>query len=284
MKRALAALLMALVFNVEVKAQDTELISEYFKRVPLEEAHVITGQSHNIDFDPASIKVLVWNIKKTQEDSWQKEFLQFGKGRELFLLQEAYPNELFNFTTASFTDVRWDMGISFRYRLYNDLPTGTMIGSKVTPAELVVKHSPDLEPMTETPKAMTFGKYPLAGYRKELLVISVHGINFTDYASFKRHMVQAEVEIEKHRGPVLMAGDFNTRTKERMYYLFKLMGKLRMKEVAFKNGHQRMVAKFTNNILDHGFVRGLKVKDAEVIGWALGSDHKPMTLELSLED
>lgn len=284
MERILFALALGLFVQFNAVAQDEELVSEYFKRVPIEEAHTISGQARDLDFNSKSIKVLVWNIKKTQESSWKQEFTSFGHDRELFLLQEAYPNELFTATLNSFADFRWDMGISFRYRLYNDLPTGTMIGSRVGPTELVIKHSQDLEPMTETPKAMTFGKYPVADSRHNLLVINVHGINFTDFAAFKRNMSQAEEEIENHIGPVLIAGDFNTRTKERMAYLFSLMKKLQLKEVAFKNAEQRMKAKFTTNVLDHGFVRGLKVKNAEVLGFALGSDHKPMKLEVSVAD
>ena len=282
MERMIFALMFGLIIHVNGYAQE-ELVSEYFKRVPIEEAHTVQGQTRHTAFDPKSIKALVWNIKKTQEDSWKHEFMAFSFGRELFLLQEAYPNELFTETLNSFLDVRWDMGISFRYRLFNDLPTGTMIGSKVEPTMLMIKHSQDLEPMTETPKAMTLGKYPVAGLQHELLVINVHGINFNDFAAFKRNMNQIEEEIAFHVGPILVAGDFNTRTKERVSYLFTLMKKLQLKEVAFKNADQRMTAVMTKNFLDYGFVRGLKVKNAEVLGFALGSDHKPMTIEVSVD-
>jgi endonuclease/exonuclease/phosphatase (EEP) superfamily protein YafD len=278
MDRIIFALFLTLFLNTEVTAGP---ISHYFKKVPLAEAHVISGAASESDFEADSIKVLIWNIKKTQEKPWQKEFLSLSQDKELFLLQEAYPNELFKSTLGTFPDFRWDMGISFRYRMYDNLPTGTMIGSKVQPSELIIKHSTDHEPGTDTPKAMTFGKYPLRATGESLLVINVHGINFTTFGSFKRNMGQAEVEIVKHKGPILMAGDFNTRTKSRMKFLFDLMEKHNLSEVKFKNGHQRMVAKFTNNILDHGFVRGLNVKDAEVFGSARGSDHKPMALEIS---
>jgi endonuclease/exonuclease/phosphatase (EEP) superfamily protein YafD len=284
MERIFLALTLGMFIQFGAFAQEDELVSEYFKRVPIEEAHTVQGQTRSTAFNPKSIKVLVWNIKKTQEVAWQQEFMNFSFGRELFLLQEAYPNELFTLTLNSFEDVRWDMGISFRYRLYDDLPTGTMIGSKVGPSLLLVKHSQDLEPMTETPKAMTFGKYPVTGSESELLVINVHGLNFTDMAAFRRNMAQIEEEILLHTGPVLVAGDFNTRTKERLAYLFATMKKHKMQEVTFKNGDQRMTAVMTKNFLDHGFVRGLKVKNAEVHGFALGSDHKPMTIEVSVAD
>lgn len=283
MDRIVQFLVFCLFINFQALASDEEFISTYFKRVPIEEAHVVSGHATDNDFD-SSIKVLVWNIKKTQEANWQKEFLSFAHDRDLFLIQEAYPNSLFTSTLDTFEDIRWDMGISFLYKLYDYLPTGTMIGSKVLPTYFVVKHSPDMEPVTETPKAMTYAKFPLEGRREELLVINVHGINFNDFGAFKRHMGQVEEEILKHSGPVLIAGDFNTRTKDRTSYMFHLMKKLGLQEIQFKNGDQRMTAKFTNNILDYGFIRGLRVLNAEVLGFATGSDHKPMRLEISAID
>ena len=279
--RVFSALALVLFFNIDVRAQQ-ELVSDYFKKVPLEEAHVVTGESARSEFNPSSIKVMVWNIKKTQEVAWQTEFLSFGRGRELFLLQEVYPNELFTNTLAVLSKFRWDMGISFRYRLMNDLPTGTMIGSKVTPLEVTVKHTPDLEPMTETPKAITLARFAVFNRKDDLLVINVHGINFTEFGAFQRQMDQIKEEIENHTGPVLVAGDFNTRTKERTDYMMNMMKALKLEEVMFKNANQRMVAVFTPYYLDFAFVRGLKVTNAEVLGRAKGSDHKPMTLDLSL--
>lgn len=284
MERIIFALSLTLFFNFESFATSPELLSRYFKKVPLEEAHVFYGQPKENVFNSDSIKVLVWNIKKTQEAAWKEEFLKFSKNRELFLLQEAYPNQLFSTTLSSFENVRWDMGISFKYVLYDYLPTGTMLGSKVWPSEVIVKHTPDYEPATDTPKALTIGKYPLDRSNHQLLVISVHGINFTDLSSFKRNMGQIEEEVANHNGPILIAGDFNTRTQARTKYLFGLMGKLGLREVTFKNAHQRMKAVMTNYYLDYGFVRGLAVKNAEVLGYAKGSDHKPMLLEISMTE
>jgi endonuclease/exonuclease/phosphatase (EEP) superfamily protein YafD len=95
-------------------------------------------------------------------------------------------------------------------------------------------------------------------------------------------MQQIESEVSKHDGSVLIAGDFNTRTKERIRYMFDMMKRLKMKEVKFENGHQRMKAKLTDNILDYAFVRGPEVKKALVVGNANGSDHKPMLIEMAL--
>lgn len=263
-------------------SQEEQATERPFKPVPIEEAHSVSGQSYDVDFSPESIKVFIWNIKKSEMPTWKEEFLSIGQDKDLFIIQEAYRKDLFNETAAKFTDVRWDMGISFLYTLINNTPTGTMIGSKVRPTEVLIQHSQDLEPVVFTPKAITFAKYAIEKHQKELLVISVHGINFTSFGAFKRQMIQARDYIKKHDGPVLFAGDFNTWTNERTEFLERLVWRLGLKAVEFKNGNRRMVGRFTNNYLDHSFIRGLSVKNAEVLPDASGSDHKPLVLEVSV--
>lgn len=284
MERLILILSLSFIINFDATADEKNVITNrFFKIIPESQAHVSHGSAHGREFKSNNIKAFIWNIKKAGLFNWQTEFERYGKNQDLILLQEAYQTNRFITTTSSFPGVRWDMGISFLYKRYNNQATGTMIGSVVEPTEVTVKHTPDLEPVVNTPKAMTFAKYPVENKPNELLVISVHGINITSFGSFKRHMAQAENIITKHDGPVLFAGDFNTRTKGRTKYLMDLINKYGFKPVEFKNGHQRMRWKFTNNYLDHSFVRGLSVKHAEVVGESNGSDHKPMFVEFSVD-
>lgn len=282
MERIILSLSLSLLFSQTVAA--TPIIDRYYKVPSIEEAHYQTGIAYQRELDSTSIKTLVWNIKKTQEDGWKNEFTSFGQDKDLFLLQEAYQSQLYNTTTVEMPGIRWDLGASFLYKIYNYAATGTSIGSKAEPTSILIKHSVDDEPVVGTPKSMTFAKYPLSHSNKDILVISVHGINITNFSSFKRHMQQAEVEIVKHDGPVLFAGDFNTRTKERTKYLFDLAKRLKLETVQFKNAEYRMVWWGTKNYLDHGFVRGLAVKKAEVLKDSRGSDHKPLVLELAVAE
>lgn len=259
-------------------------LARFFKILPESESHTFSGSTRDHDFNRESIKVLVWNVKKTSMRPWQSEFLALGKDKDLFLIQEAYQNELFNSTLNTFENVRWDMGISFLYRRYNDTATGNMLGSRIEPSMVRVMHTPDYEPVVSTPKVTTAGKYAIEGSNRELLVISIHGINITSFATFKRHMDQAKAMIETHDGPILFAGDFNTRTKARMKHLMNLTKSLGLKTVDFKNGECRMKFKFTPHYLDHSFVRGLTVKNSEVDCNARGSDHKPMLMELAVAE
>lgn len=270
-----------LLFSFEAEARRP--LGYWIELVPLEQAHRFFGQADELALDPTSIKTLVWNIKKTQEAAWPREFLSYSENKHLVLLQEGIQNQRFATTTEQVPGLRWDMAISFLLRKSNRAATGSLIGSTVSPVHTAVTHTRDYEPVVNTPKATIYAKYPLAGTTQELLVISIHGINLTSLSAFKRHMLQTREEILRHEGPVLFAGDFNTRTQARTRYLMKLLSDLKLQPVTFKNGDRRMVWKFTRNYLDHAFVRGLKVQSAEVLADSRGSDHKPMVLELALD-
>lgn len=257
-------------------------LARYYKLIPEDKALTTSGAASLRELSAKSIKTLIWNVKKASIAGWDKEFTTFGKDRDLFLVQEAMENASFENTLATFTGIRWDIGLSFLYTIYGDAGTGSMVGSVAEPVEVKVLHSPDYEPVVETPKSSTVAKYPLDGSDKDLMVISVHGINLTNFASFKRHMLQLRSEIERHDGPVIFAGDFNTRTQARTQFLDEMAKELKFTPVEFKNGEARMKFKFTPYYLDHSYVRGLKVKNAEVIVESFGSDHKPMQMEVEV--
>lgn len=259
-------------------ADDKGIFDRLYQVLPETDSLTRLGAASGGELERTSIKALIWNIKKTEMKGWQKEFLKFGENKDLILVQEAYTNELLQTTLSAFSGFRWDMGISFLYLKNNNTATGTMIGSSVEPSEILVKHSVDREPILDTPKAVTFAKYPLAGYSEELLVISVHAVNFVTTGAFKRHMDIISSQLAAHQGPILLAGDFNTWNKSRMAYLMNMAKNAGLSTVNFKNGEGRM--KFGDYFLDHGFVRGAIVKNAEVLVDAVGSDHKPLVIEM----
>ncbi len=257
------------------------LFASQFSLIGVKDAHQVMGAPSQDEFNPKSIKVLVWNIKKGQEKGLDVDLPKFGLDRDLVLLSEGYGKpevvKIFN----SFKGFVWDFGISFLYKKDHNYPTGTLIGSKVEASEISVTHSPDLEPIILTPKAFTMGKYPIKGQKKELLAISVHGINLADHEAFVRHMDQALHEIDRHDGPVVFAGDFNTRTKKRIDHIFQETTKRGFQSVDFVNGNKRSKG-VTPYYLDWAFIRGLKVKNPKVTT-VKSSDHMPMQLEVAVE-
>ena len=272
------------LFYLSISLSQAQITRPWFSVVPEHLSHSSWGDAKEMALDPKSIKCLVWNIKKTEMSGWQLEYMLYGFDKNLHLLQEAFRNNKFNSTLDLFGNIRWDMATSFVYRKQNGTPTGTLIGSTADAVEAWSTHSPDNELIVKTPKANIFTKYRLKNSEKILLVVSIHGINITRFSSFKRHMDQVKDEILSHDGPVLYAGDFNTRTKTRTRYIKKQMDELNFKEVKFINGEARMTWPLSKNYLDLAFVRGLEVSHAEVIKDSSGSDHKPMVMTLRLSD
>ncbi len=257
------------------------LFASQFSLIPISEAHKSFGEASISEFKSDSIKVLIWNIKKGQEKGLDKDLPKLGSDRDLVMLSEGYGKPSVVNIFKSFKGFVWDFGVSFLYKKDNNYPTGTLIGSKVEASEVRVTHSPDFEPIIITPKAFTIGKYPIQASNKELLVISVHGINLADHGAFVRHMNQAFEEIDRHDGPVIFGGDFNTRTKKRLQHLFQETVRRGFQSVDFVNGHKRSKG-VTPYYLDWTFVRGLKVKNPKVVT-VKSSDHMPMLLEVGLE-
>ena len=153
--------------------------SRYYESVPIERAHQTSGYATEEALNPSKIKVLVWNIFRAKKEHWNEEFQRFGEGKNLFLIQEFFQSPRFLETINSFSMVRWDLGLTYLYREQDGAGTGNMVGSSTEPSLVLIKHSSCHEPILHTPKAMAISKYPLAGRDEELLVISVHAINFT---------------------------------------------------------------------------------------------------------
>lgn len=254
-------------------------VSRYFRRIPIEEAHSYRGIPRFQYLDENKVSILVWNIQKLKQKSWRQEFEAFSEDKDLILLQEAYENELFINSTQGLTDHRWDFAQSFEYLLYG-ITTGNMIGSNTQPKKTSVLHSPDKEPILEVPKATMATYYPLSSSEHSLLVISIHGINFTTNQAFYRQINQIFTLIDKHQGPIIFAGDFNTHNKRRLSFLERESSKRNLRNLDFKNSHLRK--KFSGNILDHTLARDVELIESYVPANTKGSDHPPMILTVKI--
>lgn len=254
-------------------------VSRYFRTVPLEKAHSKRGSARFEYLNQDKISVFIWNIQKLKQKQWNDEFDSLSKGKDLILFQEAYENDIFVEKISSLNDFTWDFGQSFEYLMYG-VKTGNMIGSNTRPLSVKVLHSPDVEPVLETPKATIAAKYPILGSEKELLVISIHGINFTTNGAFYRQLKQIFALIDQHKGPVIFGGDFNTHNNKRFYYLMREANKRNLVNLDFRDSHLRK--RFSGNILDHTLARGVQVIDSYIPRNIKGSDHPPMMLDVKI--
>jgi endonuclease/exonuclease/phosphatase (EEP) superfamily protein YafD len=228
------------------------------------------------------MKIFVWNIYKGKNDNYHEDFTHYGQNYDIFMIQEAMTTDDVLSSKLAKDGFRWDFGVSFGYRKDPEKETGTMLGSHVEPTRAWIARTVDNEPIVKTPKTLTMAIYPIQGQEHGLMVINIHGLNMTGQKPFERHLLQAMDQVKDHKGPLVFAGDFNTRTKDRLAFMRNLLlTKWAMTEISFRND-ERMKSFGTGHIIDFVFVRGLDIIDSEVLGKLKSSDHKAMLFEAKL--
>lgn len=270
-----------ILFSINSAEARRRFLAKQFLIPSIEKSHLVMGSAQNSHLNPKSIKVLVWNLLKAGRKNWKADFIKMSSGKDILLLQEGYLNDTTEETFNQLRQFRFDFGVSFLYKKDKNTPTGTIVGSNVIPFKAGILRSKMFEPITKTPKTMTWAKYPISRTQKSLLVISIHGLNFTRQYAFNKQIDQAVELIDGHIGPVIFAGDFNTRTKSRFKYLKRQLQKRSLKEIGYVDDYRMSVF---GNALDHTFTRGLLVRDSKVLLDIHSSDHKAMELDLVLDE
>ncbi len=236
----------------------------------------------NVALDPNEIDLLVWNTYKAKNPSWSADFAFLSLDKEVVILQEAFLSDTMKAAFENQDTFHYKMATSFIYKK-NNTPTGTATGSTVYPVKYYYKKTRDVELIGLTPKALMFTEYALQGRGDTLLVINIHALNSVPSFVLKRHLEDGAVEIAKHHGPVVFAGDFNTWSKLKIKTMRDVMKTVGMTEVQFANGNERMHVKVTKNIIDYIFVRGVEASDGWVWSNLQGADHKAMTVRLKVK-
>lgn len=279
MKQLLVLFLVISSLNSEARRWG---FAKKYEILPMSQSHESIGEASLSELNPKSIKVLIWNVLKGERRGWSKDFKKLTSDKDILLLQEGYLNPHMKETFHSMDNFQFDMGVSFIYKKDSDTRTGSLIGSRVKPTDVYFTRTKDLEPFIKTPKTTTYAYYPIAHSDKTLLALSIHGINFANHQAFVNHINQSVDLIKNHDGPVIFGGDFNTRTRKRTSHLKRLMTSLGLQEVSYRND-RRMRAVKVGAILDHVFIKGLLIRDSEVLGKIKTSDHKAMVLDLAVD-
>lgn len=222
-----------------------------------------------------SISLVSWNIYKQQRPGWSGELDNLGMDADLLLLQEAQMNEDLRDWLAE-QAVSWDMSPAFKY-LGTD--TGVLTAARI-PAQSPCGMRLE-EPLTGIPKTTLLGYYSLENHQQSLLVINIHGVNFTANSyRLEKQLGDISQVIIAHKGPVILAGDFNTWSEDRWQLLASVTGELGLSPVSFAG--EQPSARF-GYALDHVFYRDLKPLRSEVIA-VTASDHKALSVVFALED
>ena len=226
---------------------------------------------------PQQFKVMVWNVSKGagSEGRQARDLKSLTKRADVVLLQDATDKKDFASTLkGARPDFRWSLAHAFEGR--TGFASGVATGSNLVPVRSDARRSKVVEPITNSPRSMLLTRYKLKGRKDALLVVNIHAVSFGTDKMFETHMKQMVREIKRHKGPVVIGGDFNIWREKRMNFLLKTTQQLGISKVAM-NGSPLSTG-------DHVFVRGLKVQSAEEMLDIESSDQKPIEMVLEIDD
>lgn len=222
---------------------------------------------------PGQLNILSWNIEKGKNAGWKKDLREMAENIDFVLLQEAIfvdemkdPREL---------QAYWSFSPGYATRDYS---SGIMTVARMPP-DLVCSFQVS-EPWLRSPKLVSISRYSLASFPDPLLLVNLHAINFTlGTREFAEQMHKARAIVEKHSGPIVMAGDFNTWNADRKKVLETMAEDLDFDEVVFTEDNR---VRAFDYVLDYVFVKGLKIETSRAVEVET-SDHNPLVVTLSLE-
>ena len=141
--------------------------------------------------------------------------------------------------------------------------------------------SPSTEFWYNTPKTSLISRYQIEGSQNILLLINSHALNYDWGSRYKKQLLSLAEIIKKHQGPVLWIGDFNTWSDHREKICFDIALQLGLKRVEFLDD-QRSTFMF-GHAVDHIFLKDIEVGEVKVLADIKSSDHKPISLVLSIK-
>lgn len=218
--------------------------------------------------------LLNWNIYKQQKAGWKRELQQWAEKVDIITLQEAKLSpELIKLSQQN--HLFYQQNYAFKY---DDFIHGVNTLSKVQP--LSSCGSSIVEPWIRVPKTALATTYLLQDSDQPLLVINLHGINFTFAEQDLREQLSPYLTlIAVHNGPVVFSGDFNTWSDTRLSIVEQALTTLGFSEVLFAQDRRLTILELP---LDHVYYRGLKVLQAQSLATE-ASDHTPQLITFTIE-
>jgi endonuclease/exonuclease/phosphatase (EEP) superfamily protein YafD len=226
-------------------------------------------------FDTAGFSLLNWNIRKENQEGWESDFVRLSENADILIIQEAFLTEKFR-GLLNRRPYYWHLVFAFEYQ---GVKTGVLTAATVAPDFICPLRV--TEPLIRFPKTILITRYPLANTHHSLIIANIHMINFalhtTAYADQAREMIEI---LQKHQGPMILSGDFNTWSEARLAIIEELSGRLGLEPADFKTD---LATKIFGRVVDHVYYRGLTLEEAEVIE-VTSSDHNPLWIRFRLND
>lgn len=227
--------------------------------------------------NPKSIKILDWNLHKGANSDFAKDIETLSADKDILIFQEMLLDKKMTDIFLGMKGIGFETATSFFYPT-NRARTGVASGSRVTSIETTAVRTEVLEPAIKKPKVTIITRYPIAGTNKILTIANIHSVNFVSSEDFKLELDRVYNVLKQYPKPIIFSGDFNTWLDKKISYLDQIRKALDLDEAKF-SPDQRLL--FKNHPLDHFlFSKDLHIVSAKVEGHYMGSDHKPMEIEL----
>ncbi|OCG02849.1 endonuclease/exonuclease/phosphatase family protein [Gilliamella sp. wkB112] len=234
--------------------------------------HEIIVNSYLINDE--SFSVLVWNIFKQKRADCMHILDMYAQQAKLILLQEAQTTPLLlNFISQHNKIADHVPAYSF-----NAIYAGVMTIADSLPTTIL--SFKEREPLIRVPKSALITIYPIKNSNQKLLVANIHAVNFSiGVKIYRQQMHMLLTRIREHNGPVILAGDFNAWSRQRLSLLYHLVRTIGLKPVNFEIDMRKT---FMGRPLDFVFYRGLQLNAAQIIS-TLASDHNPLLVDFRLD-
>ena len=112
-----------------------------------------------------------------------------------------------------------------------------------------------------------------------LLCLNLHAINFRGTAQYARELRRIDTLLDSHRGPMIVAGDFNSWNPSRLRKLDSFRRRHALEAVPFD---PEAVKSFAGHPLDFILYRGLHLREFDVDACPGYSDHPPLLARFGL--
>jgi endonuclease/exonuclease/phosphatase (EEP) superfamily protein YafD len=221
--------------------------------------------------DPRGIRIASWNVHKEADNGWQSDLGRLIDGSDVVLLQEAQVSPELR-AVIERGGLSWMLASAFEYL---GAEYGVLTATRVAPAAACTLRA--YEPLLGIPKTALITRFRLEGRDTTLVIANLHAINFTlGTAEYRAQLEALGNALAAHRGPLVLAGDFNTWNDARADSLRKLANRLALSPVAFASDER---TRFFGHVFDRVYTRGIEVTGAQA--WAVrSSDHNPLAVSL----
>ena len=251
------------------------LPAHYLCNPAVEYSPLITAPRGRKGFDTSGFSLLSWNIQKEKRQGWESDFERLSQNADILTIQEAFLSEELR-RLLNLKPYHWYLVNAFEYQ---QAKAGVLTATTVEPDFVCPLRA--TEPLIRFPKTILITRYPLANTHHFLMIANIHMINFTPHVSAFHDQASQMIEIlVNHQGPMILSGDFNTWSEERLAIIEDMAHRLNLEPADFKTDLARKVFGQT---VDRVYYRGLRLEEARVIE-VTSSDHNPLLVRFKLND